>query len=134
MFLDALSRPGRGAFHKRGLLLVSTGSKNGYHLRAFTTPTHIKKARRILLEKIVMPLWKQKDIRGYLLDPRRAKMPVGFKKKSGEILIDLSPMHARGCIKAIGTVNRLTSALVKTIPIEHLWDFFPEFNKICRCA
>jgi hypothetical protein len=116
--------------------IVSTGSKAGFHVRFDIMDAEGKKSVALpamelkdLIDKgVLLYLWATSDIiKEHCLDPhRRMYGKVDPSIRAGKVFLDLSPMKARGGIKAIGSINAKTLAIVQRVPLNQLADFMPK--------
>ncbi len=108
--------------------IVSTGSKAGFHVRFDLDEAYPAMELKTMIEKdVLLKVWETSDVvRQFCLDPHRRMYPKDPAIRSGKIFLDLSPMKARGGIKAIGSINAKTLAIVQRVPLNQLADFMPK--------
>lgn len=108
--------------------IVSTGSKAGFHVRFDIDEPYPAMELKDRIEKDVLwKLWETSDVvQQFCLDPHRRMYPKDPAVRGNKIFLDLSPMKARGGIKAIGSINAKTFAIVQRVPLSQLEAFVPQ--------
>jgi len=132
---DIKLRDGEGHVDPKARLrpyIVSTGSKAGFHVRLDLGEPYPAMELKDRIEKDVLwKLWETSDVvQQFCLDPHRRMYPKDPAVRGGKVFLDLSPMKARGGIKAIGSINAKTFAIVQRVPLSQLEAFVPQHDAV----